>query len=63
MTVTSEVSRIEYAGNGVTVAFTTPQFLANAHIVAYLVNDTTDAVTNWALTRSSTTAAEICATA
>lgn len=54
MTVTSEVSRIEYAGNGVTVAFTTPQFLANAHIVAYLVNDTTGAVTNLALTTNYT---------
>lgn len=54
MTVPSAASRVEFAGNGVTVAFTTPRFLANSHIVAYLVRDSDGLVTNWALTTNYT---------
>lgn len=47
-------ARVSYAGNGVTVAFTTPQFLANADIVATLVVDATGVETLQVLTTNYT---------
>lgn len=54
MTVSSETWRLEYAGNGVTTAFTTPQFLALADIKVYLVDDSDGSSVTWALTTDYT---------
>lgn len=51
MTVSTTASRISYAGNGATVAFSFPYlFLANAHLVVILVNDTTGVETTKTIT-------------
>jgi hypothetical protein len=51
VTVSTTASRISYAGNDVTVAFSFPYlFLANTHIVVVLVNDATGVETTKTIT-------------
>jgi hypothetical protein len=55
MTVASTTSRVSYAGNGVTTAFSFPyRFLADADLVVISVNDTTGAETSQVLTTNYT---------
>jgi len=55
MTVSTATSRVEYAGNGSTTAFAISfPYQAKSHIVATLINDSTDAETAWALTTNYT---------
>jgi len=55
MTVSSETSRVEYAGNGTTTAFpVTFSYQAKSHIVALLIEDATEDETAWALTTNYT---------
>lgn len=57
MTISSTASRIAYAGNGVTVAFSFPYyFLANADLVVILKNDTTGVETVKTITTHYTVA-------
>ena len=55
MTVSSETSRVEYAGNGSTTAFSiTFPYQAKSDISVVLINDTTEAETAWTLTTNYT---------
>ena len=49
MTVSTEISKTSYAGNGVTTAFATPIFLANTDIKVYLLDTITNTQTDWTL--------------
>lgn len=50
MTVSSEVSRVESAGNGITTAFAVGfKYLAKSHVVVKLIDDDTGAETPWTL--------------
>ena len=55
MTVSSETSRVEYAGNGSTTAFSiTFPYQAKSDISVTLITDATEAETAWALTTNYT---------
>lgn len=55
MTVASTTSRVDYAGNGSTTAFSVPfYFLANTHLIVYRTDISTGATTTLALTTDYT---------
>lgn len=55
MTVASTISRVDYAGNGITTAFSVPfYFLANTHLIVYRTQISTGITTTLALTTDYT---------